>query len=135
MNIYTNKEFAALALSNPKELLLAFQDIYINHYNGFNTKEDESQIDCDLLFNAAEIYLDGTGVLGLYLKVVYQKCGHDGNGGNHTEMIFAVSDNNNVLTYLQITGYYDSYIGTEWGDEVVVVYPREIIKIQYFPLC
>jgi hypothetical protein len=40
MNIYTNKEFAALALSNPKELLLAFQDIYINHYNGFNTKED-----------------------------------------------------------------------------------------------
>lgn len=133
MNTYTNEEFAALALSDPYKLLLAFQNSYKEEYEGADEADDdnESEINGDALFEAAEIYLGGTGVLGLYLKVVDQEGGYEG-GGDHAEMVFAISGYNKVLTYLRITGYYSSYNGTTWNDEVIVVYPREVTETKYF---
>jgi hypothetical protein len=132
MSTYTNKEFAALALSDPHKLLLAFQDKYNEEYERVVFEHgDESEIDGDVLLEAAESYFTGAGVLGLYLKMVDQEGGYEG-GGDHAEMVFAISSNNNVLTYLRITGYFNSYDGTRWNDEVVVVYPQEVTETKYF---
>jgi len=69
---------------------------------------------------------------GITLAVVDEEGGYEG-GGEHVERVISIGHSaHKPIAYVRIVGYYASYAGTEWCDEVTRVYPREVVVTQYF---
>jgi hypothetical protein len=68
---------------------------------------------------------------GIYLELVDSEGGHEG-GGEYVHRIWAVRKGANTLSHLRVTGYYQSYAGTEYNEDWTLVVPREVVVTQYF---
>ena len=71
-------------------------------------------------------------VLGFDVRCVHSVGGFEG-GGDHAERVFVVTkDGVDTEHFFKITGYYNSYEGTTWGEMAERVYPRQVMVTQYF---
>lgn len=70
---------------------------------------------------------------GVFIKVVYAEGGGEG-GGEHVERVFSVNGTEGPVSYLRVTGYYQSYNGTDWNDDWELVEPRKVVVTQYFKI-
>lgn len=68
---------------------------------------------------------------GISLTEVDSEGGYEG-GGSHVESVQALKVDGTVLLHFRITGFYESYNGTEWEDGFQIVYPRQVTVTQYF---
>jgi hypothetical protein len=69
---------------------------------------------------------------GIYLELVDSEGGGEGEG-EYVHRIWAVrADGHETISYLRVTGYYQSYAGTEYNDDWTIVEPREVVVTQYF---
>lgn len=69
--------------------------------------------------------------LGIHIEEYDSEGGGEGEG-DHAEIVFAVLKDEEVITYFRITGFYSSYSGTEWNEEVEEVAPREVLVTKWF---
>jgi hypothetical protein len=70
---------------------------------------------------------------GLTMKLVHAHGGGEGEG-EHVERVFQVNHPSfERPRYVEITGFYDSYNGTEWDNNMYEVYPRQVMVTQYHP--
>lgn len=76
------------------------------------------------------IEIDGHQV---FIKLVHSEGGGEGEG-DYVERVMAVNIDGEVVSYVRVTGYYESYNGTEWNGDWELVEPREVTVTQYFPL-
>jgi len=60
-------------------------------------------------------------------KIVHQEGDREG-GGDHSEVVVHFEEHD---IYLKATGYYSSYNGTEWNDEMTEVRPQEKVITVY----
>ena len=120
MDESTELDLATLAITDARGFLQAFLE------------KSESGLD---LRDVGEIEdLDsGTHAEGLHLELVDSEGGGEGDGSYvHRIMGVFKSGKKKPLSYLRITGYYESYNGTEYNDDWEFVEPREVKVIQYF---
>lgn len=68
---------------------------------------------------------------GINLELVDSEGGGEGEG-SHVHRVFAINEHGNVISYIRVTGYYESYCGTEYNDDWTFVEPREVKVTQYF---
>lgn len=66
----------------------------------------------------------------LHISTVYEEGDSEG-GGSHSELVFSLNVDD-VTRYARITGYYQSYNGTEWDEDFIEVWPKEVKSIRYF---
>lgn len=64
---------------------------------------------------------------GVICKVVYLEGGYEG-GGEYVECVLHFPE---YETYVQFTGSYYSYDGTNWDDEYTEVHPKEKVVTVY----
>lgn len=57
-------------------------------------------------------------------------------GGEHAERTFKVEQHGEVVFHFQITGFYESWNGLEWGadSDICLVEPGEVTVVQYFAI-
>jgi hypothetical protein len=68
----------------------------------------------------------------LDIEVVYEIGGREG-GGESVVRVYKVTNHiDNEVHYFQLTGCYESYNGTEWDDELVEVFPHQVMVTQYY---
>jgi hypothetical protein len=113
---YSSVEFAALAKSNPLKWLEVFR----------NDEQYENELQPGEFEDAC-----GDWVLGCSLEVVESEGGYEGGGESASRVFAIVNSRDDRLGYFKITGFYSSYNGTEWDDEIEVVYPHEVLVTQY----
>lgn len=111
---YSPAEFAALAVSDTKKWVSVFR-------NDDDVPVGELEDMC------------GEYINGCTIECVDSDGGYEG-GGEHVERTFAISMAGSPvrLAHFQITGYYESNNGTEYDDEITIVFPREVMVTQYF---
>ena len=111
---YSPAEFAALAVSDTKKWVSVFRG------------------DGDVPVSELED-LCGEYTNGCTIECVDSEGGYEG-GGEHVERTFAIlaAGLKDRLAHFQITGYYESNNGTEFDDEITIVFPRKVIVTQYF---
>jgi hypothetical protein len=50
---------------------------------------------------------------------------------NTQAVVLTVTDSNGDVSYWRVDGYYDSWNGTEWEDDLYEVRPREVTRVLY----
>ena len=62
-----------------------------------------------------------------------EEVGNCEGDGDYSSIVFGISGNGDAeyLGYFKITGYYSSYDGTTWDDEIKFVYPKQVVVTQY----
>lgn len=68
---------------------------------------------------------------GIYLELVDSEGGYEG-AGEYVHRVMAVKKGDTTLSHLRVTGYYQSYSGTEYNDDWTLVVPRDVVVTQYF---
>jgi len=63
------------------------------------------------------------------LSIVLSEGGHEGDG-EHVERVFKYNGETED-TFFRISGFYSSYEGTEWDEDIVQVYPHEVTITVY----
>jgi hypothetical protein len=57
--------------------------------------------------------------------------GYEG-AGETTWVVYSLKDNETKeVIYFRLNGYYDSWNGTEWEYDFVIVNPKEVVKIEW----
>lgn len=121
LNTLTRDEMIELADRDPEtffKLFYAELDMKIDDFVGMYAYGGK---------NAREIN-------GFTLKLV-DSVGDAEGEGEHAEKTFALVETINgeiEYAHCQITGYYDSYMGTEWDGVPYPVFPKQIMVTQYF---
>lgn len=69
---------------------------------------------------------------GIKLELVDETGGHEG-GGENVERVVKITKGDQSF-FVQFTGSYTSYNGTEYDDVFIFVKPREVLVTQYFPI-
>lgn len=54
--------------------------------------------------------------------------------GEYTHRVFAISYQGDHKLYYMVQGFYQSYDGTTWHDEVTIVEPQEVIRTEFLPV-
>lgn len=69
------------------------------------------------------------------LQCVYDEGGYEG-GGEYTERVFMLTDEDGTSKYVQVLGNYYSYSGTSWdpSNEWTEVEPYEVVVTKYKPV-
>jgi len=71
--------------------------------------------------------------INLEAKEVYSEGGYEG-AGEYAERVYKITDlSADEHIYVRRTGFYSSYAGTEWDDELTEVVPKPIARIEYIP--
>jgi len=73
---------------------------------------------------------DLEAVNGFNIKQVYEEGDTEG-GGEYSEVVYAITYQEERLAYFQYTGYYSSYNGTEWNDGYNIVFPYQVTLTKY----
>jgi hypothetical protein len=69
-------------------------------------------------------------ICGLEVEVTHQEGGGEG-GGSHVEIILEIKDGEKSR-FFRKTGYYASFVGTEWSDnDPTEVFPKQVTVTQY----
>lgn len=92
--------------------------------------------DGDAAITTSDVYeveeLDEDDVVdGIYIKIVDSEGGGEGEG-DYVHRIWGVFKGGNTLSHIRVTGYYQSYNGTEYNDDWTLVVPRDVLVTQYF---
>ena len=70
----------------------------------------------------------------LSLNCIGHQYNGGGEGGGETvDWVFEFTENGTSIGFLQFTGFYGSYTGTEWDETITEVFSRKVEVIQYFP--
>jgi len=57
--------------------------------------------------------------------------GYEG-AGEKTWVVYSLKDNEtDEVIYFKLNGWYDSWNGTEWENDFVIVNPKEVIRIEW----
>jgi len=57
--------------------------------------------------------------------------GYEG-AGEKTWVVYSLKDNEtDEVIYFRLNGWYDSWNGTEWENDFVIVNPKEVIRIEW----
>ena len=120
MDDSTQHDLATLATTDARGFLQAFLEA-----------SDSDLSDRDVY--DIESLKSSTNAEGFHLELVNSKGGSEG-GGEYVERVMAVFKKGckKPVAYLRVTGYYESYSGTESNNDWCFVYPREVKVIQYF---
>ena len=78
------------------------------------------------------IYFSKKYSIPLNCILVDQVGGYEG-GGETVNWVFEFTENGTSIGFLQFTGFYGSYTGTEWDETITEVFSRKVEVIQYFP--
>lgn len=124
---HSPKSLAALALSDPKQFLIDLLNI-----DEGNAGIDEYDVVKTLLGERLRYENSTMSVGGITLSLVEEVGGREGGGESVVRVVKVTDDTGLTVTFLRMGGYYASYEGTEWDNDVEVVYPREVTVIQYF---
>lgn len=73
-----------------------------------------------------------SGIAEIQLEIVDGEGGHEG-GGDYVERIVEIKHAGKHVAYVQFTGFYASYDGTTWDDEVTQVWPHQVTVTVYKP--
>lgn len=122
----TDINLAALARTNGRQFLSAFLE-------GLAEQADGETLSTSDVYEIEE--LDSTAIVdGIHLELVHSEGGHEGDG-EHVERVMAIHQlGNGILGYIRVTGFYQSYNGTEYNDDWTLVEPREVVVTQYFDI-
>lgn len=92
--------------------------------------------DCgtDWSINGHELDELNNEVIGDVRVSVVDEVGGGEGEGEYVHRVYSFSSfDNTVLTYVKITGFYESYNGTSWDDaDPTFVFPKEVMHIEYF---
>lgn len=80
--------------------------------------------------NIAEYKDYGKLNLPFNIKLVNKEGGYEGEG-EYVERVFEILYKLDSLGFVKLTGFYNSYDGTEYDDEIIQVYPKQVIVTQY----
>lgn len=123
-NQLSTEEFAALAVSDP----VAWAKAYV---------EDNDMSDGPGEYGFHADYYHSLG--GFILIQVDSEGGYEG-GGESATVTYAIAPENGVVrngrvdgaaAYVEFSGHYSSYDGTEWDHDGYVVYPKDVTVVQY----
>lgn len=123
-NSYNAQELAALAIANPAKWAGIFMDS-----NNLTMNSGLYKLENDLF-----------ELEGLTLILVSSEGGSEGDG-EQIERTYAIAKVGSkedgglvadALSYVEVTGSFDSYNGSEWNDDFYQVIPREVKVIKYF---
>lgn len=116
----TDLDLATLARINAREFLQAFLE-------GLGDGLDTTDV------RDIEELNSGDTVDGIHIELVDEEGGHEG-GGEHVERVFAIHKGAEILGYMRVTGFYQSYNGTDYNDDWTLVEPREVLVTHYFDI-
>lgn len=68
---------------------------------------------------------------GISIQIAHSEGGGEGQG-DYVERVWEVRHGSTTLSFIRVTGYYESYAGTEYNDDWSLVVPREVVHIKYF---
>jgi len=57
--------------------------------------------------------------------------GYEGDGEDTWVIYCLINKKSDEKIYFKIHGWYNSWDGTEWNDEITIVQPKEVIKIEW----
>lgn len=77
-----------------------------------------------------EVLREQDAVHGIHLKCVESFGGGEGDG-EEVRRVWSVNCDGEVLSYIRVTGYYQSYCGTEYNDDWEFVRPKEVTVVQF----
>lgn len=80
----------------------------------------------------ANAYSSVNKINGIKLELVHATGGGEGEG-EHVERVVKVTKDDQSF-FVEFTGSYSSYCGTEYDDVFIFVEPREVLVTQYFPI-
>lgn len=64
---------------------------------------------------------------------IVEKVGGGEGGGSAASRVYKVTTTvDDEVHYFQLTGFYDSYNGTEWDNELVEVFPHQVVVTKYY---
>ncbi len=113
---YSPEEFAQLAKTDTLAWVEAFRNADV-HCTYIEVREMEDV--CAVEVN------------GCHIVCVHSEGGYEG-AGEDVSRVFSINRGNEMLAHFRTTGCYDSHNGTEWDDQIEVVYPRNVTVTQYF---
>jgi hypothetical protein len=113
-------DLATLARSNAGEFLQAFLE-GLGGKIGITSVYEIEELNGDNVFD------------GIHIELVSSEGGHEG-GGEYVERVFAINRGDETLSHMRVTGFYQSYNGTEYNDDWTLVAPREVVVTQYFDI-
>lgn len=113
-------DLATLARINAREFLQAFLE-------GLGGEIDVTYVNEIEELNSDNVFE------GIHIEVVSSEGGNEG-GGEHVERVFAINRGSETISHMRVTGYYQSYAGTEYNDDWILVQPREVVVTQYFDI-
>ena len=117
----TDLDLATLARINAREFLQAFLEKLGDGLDTSNVGDIEELTSSD-------------SVDGIHIECVHAEGGGEGEG-EHVERVFAIyAPGNETLGYMRVTGFYQSYNGTDYNDDWTLVEPREVVVTQYFDI-
>lgn len=68
----------------------------------------------------------------LEIEIVEEIGGRKG-GGSAVSRVYKVTNKlDNELHYFRLTGYYDSYNGTDWDNGLVEILPQQVTVTKYY---
>jgi hypothetical protein len=111
-------DLATLARTNARGFLDAFLEALGGEISASDVYEIEELTDTDRADN-------------IYIELVDSEGGSEGEG-EYVHRVWAVKNGNETLSHIRVTGYYQSYNGTEYNDDWTLVVPREVLVTQYF---
>jgi hypothetical protein len=122
----TREALALLALTDPVKA------VHLIASEG----DTESELRTSEIINEAEAfdstYRNRAPFLGYYLTVADEEGGYEG-GGEYVERVIGIhnGDKTKCVSFVRITGHYESYNGTEYDDEMKQVWPHQVTVTQY----
>jgi len=68
-----------------------------------------------------------------------QSVGGDEDEGPYVSRVFEITERqyevdgsyNRQIAHILLTGHFNSWEGTEWDDKVVIVYPKQVMVVEY----
>jgi hypothetical protein len=125
-------ELLASIYDRPKQAMLQFLEA--KHSADENKDEDGLlRLYLDNLVYSKSYRRASTKTLfdNMSIKLVHGQGGDEGDG-EYVERVFGFFVGEEPISYARCTGYYESYHGTTWDNNVHVVYPREVTETKYF---